>query len=326
MSHKIFVRSHKLEKDLIEHEFLEKHDAKREIPLVKAFSFHKNNKEEASEILRKYETGIYILRGPQGDKTFLYVGKGNIIKRLKADHDKEESKHYKPWWKDAIFFTEADTTVLSSCAANFEYKLYNAIRNENCEPTNLCSVSNPPIRPADQEEVNFLSESIFLGLEIIGWPYFSTKSVAAVTSVRPSIQQTPVAIKLFDAKAFNDPSRTYVLRQKNITSFGRYAPDGVGFVVLQNSEASMSAAPSFNEYNDKKNQMIGYAKKHKELVDNKTLIPNQENNKFVFTSDYHFNNANEAACVVVAGSIAGKRYWIDEKENVSILDIESRAK
>ena len=95
---------------------------------------------------------------------------------------------------------------------------------------------------------------------------------------------------------------------------------------MQNSEASMSAAPAFNAYNEKKSQMISYAKKYKELVDNKTLIPNTDNSKFVFTSDYYFNNANEAACVVVAGSIAGKRYWIDGKDNVSILDIESRAK
>ncbi len=250
---------------------------------------------EIVDFLKREEldrTGIYFLFGHDPEETdspMIYIGESdNVRKRLKT-HNKE-----KDFWERVCVVTSKDSNITKAHAKYLEARLIKiASEIGKAKLENLTKHEPSPLPEADVSDMEYFIEQIQLILPVLGYDSFK------VTPNRTSLQKKNRSEKIDEDispifEINNDKKKLYATGQEIEGEF----------VVFEGSFASSKWTTS-----GKKN--VGYKRRHCKLIENGTLIIDDENNTIAkFTKDTSFSSPSAASSLIFGRSDNGRTSWI----------------
>lgn len=138
---------------------------------------------------------------------------------------------------------------------------------------------------------------------------YSPENGLVITQNSPSLNNNQIREENQDRKASDAVLFITVAKEGRVVQ-AKGTKTKKGFTVFENSVCPDSVVPSFSE---------GYKKLRKALVKNGTII--KENGVLIFSKDYCFNSATEAAAIVMGRPASGLITWKD-KDGKTLKEME----
>jgi hypothetical protein len=247
-----------------------------------------------AELVKRPEmsrTGIYILIGDDPDSfggTTSYVGEADDISRRLYQHSRSEALGGKDFWDRAIAVTSKDFNLTKAHARWLESKLITLAAE--ARRTRLINGTNPPLiqlPEADVSDMEYFTEQIKLVLPVLGENLFRSSRIESRPVTPSEDLVSSVASPVFELYQRNDDIRATAQEI-----------DGE-FTVFAGSLARGKWIGTG----------AGYRQLFDQLVQNATLIPEEQNSRYLFARDQVFSAPSAAAAVVLGRPANGRTEW-----------------
>ncbi|MDM7322470.1 MAG: GIY-YIG nuclease family protein [Gammaproteobacteria bacterium] len=224
------------------------------------------------------QTGVYLLIGPRedGEGEMLYVGEGDPVgPRLEFHYAKKD------FWSRAVFFVAGSGQLNKAHVQFLEAQLIQKAKAAKRMPLdNVNQPCEPTLSEADEADMQVFLDNLLGILPVIGIHAFE-------------LAQRPGAEKMRNNLLF--------CHGKGIEARGFESSQG--FVVLKDSQAVLTTAPSMKEH------ARGMYDLREELIQNAVL--ELRGDSYVFKQDYVFSSPSAASSVVLGRPSNGRMEWQD---------------
>ncbi len=238
--------------------------------------------------------GVYILKSDPNDDIYserIYIGEAECIGKRLKQHLQDTNRDF----SDCIIFISKDEMLTKSHIKYLESRLIElSFCSKNAENENKNQPSKPTLSEADISDMEEFLRQINIILPIAGFSFLSRKLDSFV-----------------DKDNELKRSNIFYIKSKKIKASMVIENDA--FKVLKGSEANVETSPSYSS---------GWKKLRDKLIDNKTLVLNNDKDKYIFADNNFFSSISAASSIVLGRQSSGPLEWID-KDGQSYKDYES---
>lgn len=236
------------------------------------------------------KVGVYMLIGrnkPPSAKLEVYIGQGTkLANRLSSHHSQHMIDNANNWFETVVIYdSKGDMTVKNAKAV--EGSLIGVCRQNTRWKTSNKKGTSEEAASEEKYVVDTIEKTIVL-TRILGWDVFNdfrdakskpTKNIGSIAPISSGVSK----VFAYQTKYFKAEMR--------VGSFGE-------IIVLEGSQANLntlrSARPQLQHLRN-------------ELIRQGLLI--EEDNKLVFTREYHFHTPSAAGSVVAGYAVNGNMVW-----------------
>jgi hypothetical protein len=232
------------------------------------------------------KTGVYLLFGRSEEgKPLIYIGEAEtIIDRLKQHIAQKE------FWNEVILFLSKDENLNKAHVKYLESRLYEiAVEVNRYEISNNSKPTRSSISESEIAEMEEFIENIKLLTNTLGHKVFEP------------------LLKI----SLSKKSKGMFFIKANRGASGKGLPSSSGFIVLKNSEISISTTNSFPDH---------FKKMRIRLIEEGVIV--NKSDKLIFDQDYEFSSPSTAAAIVEGRSANGMVEWKTD-EGLTLKDFEA---
>lgn len=244
-------------------------------------------RSQLSSLLNREETrgtGVYILLGESDNdpsRPVAYIGETDEVRKRLIQHNQASD-----YWNRVITITNKDLNMTKAHVRFLESRLISKAKiAQRADLQNGNSAVLSPLPESAQSDIEQFQEQVELILPLLNVNIFRSLSTQLVASVESKQGSSPIE------------SPEFVLQSSSFTARAREV-DGE-FVVLEGSEASPiwrlqnSSSPPFRT----------------KLIENRTLVPNDDGSKLIFSRNHAFASPSGSATVVLGRNANGRLEW-----------------
>lgn len=233
-------------------------------------------------------TGVYLLIGDdllQPHRPRVYVGEGDsVLDRLKS-HSKDQSKDF---WTHACIITSKDANLTKAHVRYLENRVLDLIKSSGrANAANGNEPSAKSLPESDVADMEFFISQLQIALPVVGMDVLRPKPSTQSALPSNGSERTSVdsAIKLA------------LSSKKNSVQATAFEFDGE-ITVLAGSTASR-----------KQFTKNAYSARRQELIESGILLPTDNDDVFVLSSDTTFRSPSEAAAILLNRNANGRTEW-----------------
>lgn len=267
----------------------------------RAIALKREGLDEAIERTDLDRTGVYVLRGEEGEEPRLYVGETiDMIGRLKTHASDED------FWTEVVLFVREGDELDKADVLYLEARLVEMAQG-NCVLENTQKPDAKKILGSDKADKvaaaeGFLEEML-LSLRALGYREFESSSQRTASSFQGGVADGDALEGVSDERGQEEPLRLLTCARGGVETEARGRQLlGGGFVVLKGSTGLVEQAPSLM------NREFRAASARRQQVLESDQVARKAS-LFELTADIEFSSPSQAESVVAGRPGSGLANW-----------------
>jgi hypothetical protein len=236
-------------------------------------------------------TGIYLLYGRDPgnpDTVTLYIGESDLVGARLKQHNQEDKKAY---WERTCVITSKDQNITKAHARYLEARLLGIAQAAGRALLDNGTAPPPVALPeADRSDMEFFIKQIRLVLPVLGLDFLREPPTPSIDAEAASSTLARQVSPLFE------------LAHKKSGAQAQAQEIEGDFVVLK-------GARMVTEWKQTSTALQGYAKLHRQLLDNGKLTITPGQSLAVLQADVAFSSPSAASAVILGRSDNGRLSW-----------------